>query len=390
MLTREEVQRDLLQKFDDLCKKANVKYVLHGHAAFLAYYGEPINQMNSFEVLMCQGDAEKVSSILDDDAYYFEDSRSNPKLFSPHMIFGFKNSLDIKNKDLNFHKKRNIENHCIRITIHFIERPKNRISYKFLDVNNKVLKFRYMENDYDYKNYKSKRKHLNNLFKLIGDGFYNKRVYNFKRKNLSIDTWDDIGKHPLIQIKNKTPISSEMFKSIESVVFDGVSSYIIKDFESYAAYFYGQNWMNKKWPSVSGYTSVIISWDEYSKDPEVKKTMVGISNRYDIIYQKYRDTLEERRVVKNMKKHIVQSKNIIYLREELISNKEEIIELYEKEDFKELEIILEPLIKSLNRGIKLGYTYSIDDDIDAIVDSFLRKTNNAELADEIKNYRTEV
>ena len=102
MLTRNDVQRDLLQKFDDLCRKANVKYVLHGHAAFLAYFEKPINQVNSLEVLMCQGDAEKVSNILDDDAYYFEDSRSNPKFNGPYMMFGYKNSLDLKNKDLNY------------------------------------------------------------------------------------------------------------------------------------------------------------------------------------------------------------------------------------------------------------------------------------------------
>lgn len=91
MLTRNDIQRDLLEKFNELCDKANVNYVLHGHAAFLAFNNLPINKVNSFEVLMCQGDAEKVSNILDDDAYYFEDSKSNPKFTGPYMMFGLKN-----------------------------------------------------------------------------------------------------------------------------------------------------------------------------------------------------------------------------------------------------------------------------------------------------------
>ena len=91
-----------------------------------------------------------------------------------------------------------------------------------------------------------------------------------------------------------------------------------------------------------------------------------------------------------MRKQIIQSKNVIYLREELIQNKEKIIKLYENENLHELEVILNPLIRSLTNGIDLGYTYSIDEDIDEIVDSFLRKTNNDSLANQIKDYRVEV
>ena len=390
MLTRNDVQRDLLQKFDDLCRKANVKYVLHGHAAFLAYFEKPINQVNSLEVLMCQGDAEKVSNILDDDAYYFEDSRSNPKFNGPYMMFGYKNSLDLKNKDLNYNTTRNIDNHCIRIIIHYIEQPKNRITSKILSINGKILKFRHMNDNFDYRNYKSKRKFTNTVFKVVNDDFYNKRIYNFKKKKIFIDTWEDIGKYPLIQITGRKPVSSKIFSSVLPVTIDGVSSFIIKDFEAYARYFYGKYWKNKKWASIRGCTSTLISWDEYSNDPEVKQIFDEIHERYDIIHQKYVTTLDERIVIKNMRKQIIQSKNVIYLREELIQNKEKIIKLYENENLHELEVILNPLIRSLTNGIDLGYTYSIDEDIDEIVDSFLRKTNNDSLANQIKDYRVEV
>ena len=47
MLTREEIQIDLLTKLNELCDKANVKYVLHDQAAFLAYNDEPIDSVAS-------------------------------------------------------------------------------------------------------------------------------------------------------------------------------------------------------------------------------------------------------------------------------------------------------------------------------------------------------
>ena len=85
MLTREEIQIDLLTKLNELCDKANVKYVLHDQAAFLAYNDEPIDSIASIEVLMCQGDAEKLADLLDDDDFYFEYFRTNPK-FDKHFI----------------------------------------------------------------------------------------------------------------------------------------------------------------------------------------------------------------------------------------------------------------------------------------------------------------
>ena len=69
MLTRRDIQINLLHKLNELCDKANVKYVLHGHGAFLAYSEEeiPTEKLDSLEVLMCQGDAEKIVDLLDDN-----------------------------------------------------------------------------------------------------------------------------------------------------------------------------------------------------------------------------------------------------------------------------------------------------------------------------------
>lgn len=390
MLTRSDVQRDLLQKLNELCKKANVNYVLHAHAAFLAYNNQPIDQMNSLEVLMCQGDAEKVSNLLDDDAYYFEDSRSNPKFTGPYMMFGLKKSIDLKNKDLNFATSRNIDNHCIRIIIHFIERPKRRISGKILRINNKLLKFRYMDDDFNFRSFKSKRRFVNNVFKVVNDGFYNNRMQNFKKRTISIDTWQDIKKYPLVKITGKPPFKSSLLDSILPVDFDGVSSYIVEDFEGYAKNFYGVNWPEKQWASVNECSSALISWEEYSNNPEVKRILDEIKKRFDIIQCEYAKTEDCRKEIKEMKKQVRQSKRVIYVREDCIQQKDKIMELYREGDNKKLGIMLDPLIEALTIGINRGYTFSVDEDIDNIVDSYLRDNNNSDLADDVKKYRVDI
>lgn len=390
MLTRKEVQLKLLQKLNELCNIANVKYVLHGHAAFLGYYNKSFEEVNSLEVLMCQGDAEKISNILDDDSYYFEDFRTNPKFDRHYMLFGFKNSIDLKNKDLNFNRTRHIKNHCIRITIHFIEQPANRLTGKILKKNRKLSKIRYMNINSNYKNYRNKQKFWNKLINSIGNDFYNKQIYNFKKNKISIDTWTDIGNYPLVKITGKKPVESNIFKEITNIKLDNVDSYIFNDFEKYALHYYGRKWEEKLWPKLNSYTSTIISWDEISNDVDVKQSISKIQKNYELIYENREKTKECRKIIRNMKKHVKQSGSVIHTREDFINRKDEIIKLYKTGSIEELEFVLKPLIQSMQNGIHRGYTYSVDKDIDNILDSYLREVNRDKLADKIEEYRIDI
>lgn len=390
MLTRSEVQLDLLQKLNELCEKANVKYVLHGQAAYLAYFNQPFNQVKSLEVLMCQGDAEKIFDLLDDDKYYFEDFRTNPKFDRQYMMFGLKESIDLKNKDLIFNSKRHIDNHCIRINIHFILRSTNKFARKVINTNRKVSKVRNMEASTDFNNFRKKKEFVNRVFKFINDDFYNKSIYVFKNKTISIDSWDDIKKYPLIKIAGKKAIESNIFDSISKVSIGGVSSYILKDFETYATHFYGRNWEEKKWPSVNRFTSTLIGWEEFSEDPQVKEIIEGIENRYVTVYEKALKTVKYRDTIREMRKQVIQSKRVVYTREETLQQKDNIIELYHAGNMEELEEIFAPLTQSMKFGINCGYTYSVDEEIDSIFDSYLRETDRGELADKIKELRVDV
>lgn len=390
MLTRSEVQLDLLQKLNELCEKANVKYVLHGQAAYLAYFNQPFNQVKSLEVLMCQGDAEKISNLLDDDKYYFEDFRTNPKFDRQYMMFGLKESIDLKDKDLIFNSKRHIDNHCIRINIHFILRPTNKFARKVINTNRKVSKVRNMEASTDFNNFRKKKELVNKVFRFINDDFYNKSMYVFKNKTISLKTWDEIKKYPLIKIAGRRPIESKIFDSISKVSIDGINSYIFEDFETYASHFYGINWREKKWASVNQFTSALTPWEEFSEDPQVKEIIEGIENRYVTVYEKALKTVKYRDTIREMRKQVIQSKRVVYTREETLQQKDNIIELYQAGNMEGLEEIFAPLIQSMKFGIKCGYTYSVDEEIDSIFDSYLRETDMGELADTIKELRVDV
>lgn len=191
-----------------------------------------------------------------------------------------------------------------------------------------------MKDDFNYRNYKSKRRFINNVFKVVPDDFYNNRMYNFKKRKISIDTWQDIKNYPLVQITGKLPVKSNMFNSIAQVQLDGVSSYVIKDFDTYAKSFFGVGWKNNQWASLNNCNSNLISWDDYSNDHEVKHIIDEIQKRYDIIHCKYITTWDCRKEIKEMKEQIIQSKRVIYVREESIQQKDKIIELFKQKNMK--------------------------------------------------------
>ena len=60
MFTKNYIQHELLSEFNRLCQKADVKYVLHGEAAYLAYNENPIDNLGIINVMMCQADAERI------------------------------------------------------------------------------------------------------------------------------------------------------------------------------------------------------------------------------------------------------------------------------------------------------------------------------------------
>ncbi|WP_458456663.1 hypothetical protein [Methanobrevibacter sp.] len=411
MLTRRDIQLDLLRKLNELCDKANVKYVLHSQAAFTAYFEEPIDYMNSFEILMCQGDAEKIADILDDDKYYFEDFRSNPKFDEHYIIFGYKNSLDLKIKDLNFMKTRNIDNHCIRINIRLIEHPVEKGSHKLINYRRMLWKFRFLNvitGELWYLKYL--KKFINIIYKIPGEKRITKNRYNFKKKLYAIDTWDDIKNYEKIKVVGAGWFKPEMFYDLAPKELDGVPSFIFNDFEYYASYIYGLNWQDKKWSNPQGMESSLFSWDELSRDEDFKRILERHQKYFEMSYAN--DTnLNENKILKfikkftfpestklynnmlikrNFRENVVQSGNIIHSREDYIEQKAELQQLYDERDYDKLEIRLKPLIRSMKNGVKLGYTYSVDSDIDRLLDNYLRDVGNDYLADKIIELKEDV
>ena len=343
MLSRKEIQLDLLRKFNELCQEANVKYALHDQAAVLAYRDEPIDYIDSLKVMMCQGDAERIADILDDDRYYFEDFRSNPKFDRHYMMFGYKDSLDLKNLDLNFKTDRHIENHCIRINISFINHQIPKGTGKKLTEEKKEWNFRHME--------------------LHSNKFWRCRCKKFK---------------------------SDAFNELVSKELEGIPVYILKDFDYYASTLYSNDWHMKGFGKSRSFESSNISWEEFSQNPKVKECMAEIQRYYELMYFDNSKLKECQKKTSLISKHVIQSANVFNTRKEYIAQKDDIMDSYNKKDLEKLGDLFSQLIESQNESLLLGYSFSVDEDIDKIFDEYLRETKRVKLANKINKLRVSV
>ena len=307
------------------------------------------------------------------------------------MMFGYKNSLDLRERDLNFTKDRHIDNNCIRINIHFVEHYIQEGRIKPIRLKRRLWQLRYVNVSPNIPKLSYGKRFANAYYDIKGHDRSIKRRYDFKKKKFAIWTWDEIKNNPIVRFTGVRFVNSALFDELETKDLSGIPVTIFRDFELYAYSAYGRKWAEKEWESTTiPLSSSIISWDDYSKNPEVQASIAEIQTQHEFLYNGTAKSKGYREVIRNMRRNVVQSGDIIHSRDEYIENKDKLYEIYDSGDMVALERELKPLIQYMQNGIRIGYTYSVDDDIDNLLDSYLRDVDRGELADKIKELRIDI
>lgn len=119
----------------------------------------------------------------------------------------------------------------------------------------------------------------------------------------------------------------------------------------------------------------------------MKKSLEEIQKNNEKIYASNLKIKKNKEINKKLKKHVINSKRIINTRENYMKEKQDIINLYENGKNEELGEKLTPLIKTMEISVNLGYAFSIDDEIDDILDEYLRNNQQIKLANQIEKLK---
>jgi phosphorylcholine metabolism protein LicD len=391
MRTKNDVQIQLLKEIDEICSDNNLHYVLTGINSLNAFRNNTIRDgYRITAVAMTQGDIDRFREIIERDYSenrYIEGMFNNSKYNVYHFSYGDKNTTDFHVTNWNKHK-----HHGINILIYPI-RKVDTIDGKPV----KTWKSKIIAKDRKTRNFLNKRVESKRFWYIkdgliILDAFYSltgggKRYYYMLKKNTFIDKWEDIQNYPLVHIGNKN-LSSEFFKDVERYEVDGLKLCFPMDIRNYYETIYGEDYETRTLPSKPQRIRDIVD-TEFGYEEILDETMDILKEARSIheeIKVKRNDVKEEKRAVKNVWRLVkMTNRQLVYTKffEENF-DKLNSLDLDNPEEFEELNEQLKKVIYTLKSYSKYGMTFSINPEVDELIEKVLIKNGEEELVEKLK------
>ena len=433
ILTRHEIQLNLLNEIDDICSNNNLHYFLVGMNALSAVNDHTIdNGFRMVAVAMPSEDIEIFSKIVKKyyKDRYIEKSSNETENLKFYFAYGDRNTAFFSLKNLDFQKQHGI---IIRIypirksddnkegeveqmpgVLSEIKKDVKKFIKKFM-VNKDAFFVRYSIDFLRYvyhlfaniNHYLEQRHHKSiikeSLFNVFGRGsggtdflitlykyFYsaiNATFFFFKnlRKHPFIEEWNDLEDHEAIRIFNYE-VKAESLDEIDKIEVDGVnlnlpSSEFFKDV-------YGENYgrKNVKFKPIkptsildteNSYEDIIKERKEYINEikaiqREIRKTRLGVIEETTSVNKIFK-------LVKMTDLEIKYQKFFERNRKELFS-----LDVENEEEFEELNNRLSPIIKNLRKYSEEDMTFSIDEEADLLIKKVMLKNGEVELVNRIE------
>lgn len=432
ILTRHEIQLNLLNEIDRICSENNLHYFLIGANALSAYNNHTIdNGFRMVAVAMPSDDIDIFSKIIKKDYKdrYIEKSsneKEDPKYF---LAYGDKNTTFFSLRDLDFHKQHGIIIRIYPIRKAFIkteelEQTEGILSDMKRDVKKFLKKFmvnkdafyvrysidfiRYIYRLFAGPNHNLGQKNIKSvikehLFNIFGRGSWAteflislyKHIYSainatyffFKnlRKHPFLEEWDDLKNHELIKIIN-SEVKTESLEDIGKIEVDGVdlnlpsSEFFIEVF--------GENYVNRDVAFKPIKATSILDTETSYKDviKERKEYINEIKNLQREIRKTRFEVIEETRAVNNIFKLVKMTDLQIKYQRFFENHREELfsLDIENEEEFIELNNRLASIIKNLRRYSEYDMTFSIDEEADLLIKEVLLKNGEEEFVNKLE------
>ena len=350
MKAKKDIQLELLMEADEICSKKGLSYVLTGLNALNAYLNHTIKKGPiTVMIAMTEGDLKRFCEIIEKEHEdrYVEGRFNNPNHEDDYVFYGNKNTTEfnmLKSED-KIHNGINIQIYPITIS-----KSKENLS------RSKVL-----------------RKIKSRLKKDEEERFLNE--------------WKDIQDYRLVNLINKN-YKAEIFREIKKINVDGIELSIPKDSDGYFKKMYGKNFKNRQINEKTqadhiiidtehGYEEVIVEIEDLVL--ESRKNREEIDNEREEAIDDYNEILKIWQLVEMTNKQLE-------LRKYFEENSDKILsyDMNNEQEFKSLYNDLNDTIKALNKYSKHGMTFSINPEIDQLIEKVLMKKGRLKLLEKIR------
>lgn len=393
MRTKKDVELMLLSELDEICSQNDLNYILIENTALDAYLNHSIKNESSFnvEVAMTYGDIKKFIDIISKKSNrYIEGIFNNPNITHYFISYGDVNTANFR--IIDSHKKIH---HGINIHIHIIRKSStlnNEPISEWTSIQSKQRKIHELINKRVINNrlilVKWGLAFLRILYNITGGGNYH--YYRKIIKNTYVDNWSDIKNYSKVKIKDNE-YETGILMDIDQVNVDNLNLYIPKNIELFLFELFGDDYKNTSRINEDQNIERIIDTEN-----SYKKIIEETKDNLNEVRKVYETVIWDRLKVKNESKSI----NNIWKLVEMTDKQIQFIEFFEengnyilsldlddKKQYDKLKHELKPIIATLNKYAKYNMSFSINPEIDELIDKILIKEGKRDFVEKINILR---
>lgn len=380
-----DVQKQLLQEIDDICKDKGFHYFLMGFSAMNAYKNHTLkNGPWTLSIAMVQGEAEKLAVELIEQKSserYVEWLINNPTYSENHFTYGEKDTTSIRlgNEEMLY-------NHGIHLNVYYIDAYE---TIENLKVPSKTKSYRIVRKIFKGVNErKTKVKVSGNPIKrlaksvvygsasLFGSERIAKKMYDERYKIRGIDTWKDLCRYSEVMINRSiVPVKwIDMCQNFE--LEENVSAFLPNEIEAYLRSVVGEDWKEKECKHP---LSHIISTEKPFEESVRLLESTGIEKEYN---QRVNKIQYERAKVKAEYDNIQSLKQLVFMTKEQV--------YYERLLSKQKNIsdsLIKQVVKTLEKYEEMDMTFRLNDEAERCIDEYLERTGKIELRTRLHELR---
>ena len=387
MITKQDIQLQLLGELDDICSKNDLKYIFYGNNALNLYNNNTIkNGSKVVSVAMTNGDIERFCKIIEKKHgknRYVEGIFNNPYYVPFYVSYGNKNTTNFQAVKLNRNK-----HHGINIRLYPI--------CKYADKKGRKL----TRWDFNLNDEKEYRQDLVNPLK-YNDSFKEKlliKVHPFTKSGRNyykqykeynaIDKWEDIQNYSKVRISQKI-FSSDLLKDTIRFCVSETSVLLPKKTDAFFTKIYGKNFKNKKIKHQKQSMREIIDTEiGYQQIMKENKGLINeaivTTNEIEVLKNEVKN---EKEVIANLWRLVKMTDKQIEFKnyfDDNVTNELLTKDLNNQEQLNEVYQELKPAINTLKKYSEYDLTFSINPKIDTLIEKVLLKKKKKKIAKKIK------